>query len=188
VTGRPTWRFGRIAPQIILGGQPARRILPILARAGVTGVVNLRKEFDYERDIGGAKLRYLYLPTVDNEAPSLEHLALGVNFIKEEVTKGGSVYIHCWEGLGRGPTMTAAYLVSTGLSPQAAWERIRSIRPFIRPNKLQTEQLERFAAQYAQHGEAPAPVEQAAEVKTLAQSQKDMPEPLHKSPQSDHGQ
>jgi hypothetical protein len=42
--------------------------------------------------------------------------------------------------------MAAAYLVSAGMTPQQAWEAIRKERIFIRPTRVQREQLERFAA------------------------------------------
>src|SRR5690606_26126006 len=99
-----------------------------------------------------------HLPTVDNEAPSLIHLEQGVDFIREYVQKGEGVYIHCWEGLGRGPTMAAAYLVSTGLTPDEAWGKIRETRPFIRPTEVQQKQLEAFVAHY-KPDKAPKPAE-----------------------------
>lgn len=142
---RPAWRFTQILPNVMLGGQPARRVLPHLPRRKITGVINLREEYNYADEIGDLPLRYLHLPTVDNTAPTLEALLVGVKFIAEEVAKGGTVYIHCWEGLGRGPTMIAAYLVSTGLTPSEAWSRIRRVRPFIRPVAEQITQIDRFA-------------------------------------------
>jgi protein-tyrosine phosphatase len=146
--GRIMWRFSRISPQIILGGQPARRVLARLGRRGVTGIINMRQEYDYAAEVGNARLNYLYLPTEDNIAPALDDLRKGVEFIQTEVKQGGSVYIHCMEGLGRGPTMAAAYLVSTGCSPEQAWRKIQTIRPFIRPMPEQQEQLARFAQQW----------------------------------------
>ncbi len=151
ITGRTLVRFSRIEPMILLGGQPAKRVLPQLALGGVTGIINLRAEYDYAREIGefnllGARqLRYLHLPTADNTAPSVDDLKRGVAFIDAELEQGGSVYIHCWEGLGRAPTMVAAYLVAKGASPQAAWEKIRAWRPFIRPMQVQMDQLIAFA-------------------------------------------
>jgi hypothetical protein len=44
--------------------------------------------------------------------------------------------------------MAAAYFVSRGSSVQEAWETIRRIRPFIRPTRVQREQLERLAVDY----------------------------------------
>jgi protein-tyrosine phosphatase len=76
----------------------------------------------------------------------LDDLRRGVAFIREEIARGGGVYIHCGAGVGRAPALAAAYLVSTGLSPQEAWARIRAVRPFIRPKPAQIEQIEQFAA------------------------------------------
>ncbi|UCC61735.1 MAG: dual specificity protein phosphatase family protein, partial [Anaerolineae bacterium] len=111
---------------------------------GITAVVNMRVEFD-DNDDGIAPQRYLYLPTVDDQAPSLEQLHKGVAFIAAEVAEGGGVYVHCGAGVGRAATMVAAYLVSTGLKPDEAWARIRAVRPFIRPTAAQVKQLGRFA-------------------------------------------
>ncbi|XWX02473.1 dual specificity protein phosphatase family protein [Aggregatilineales bacterium SYSU G02658] len=149
--GRPIWRYSWITPDILLGGQPARRVWPTLTKIGVKGIINLRDEYDYLDRLARKtdQLHYLYLPTVDNTAPTLEHLAQGVEFMREIFAEGGKVYIHCWEGLGRGPTMVAAYLVSTGLTPDEAWDYIRSVRPFIRPVPAQRAQLQTFAEQYA---------------------------------------
>jgi predicted protein tyrosine phosphatase len=150
----PLKRFTQISPHIILGGQPSKSVvLRLIARRGVTGFINMRNEYDYAKLVDFGIARYLHLPTPDNEAPSLDHLCRGVDFIREEVARGGSVYIHCWEGLGRGPTMAAAYFVSTGCSPEVSWQQIREIRPFIRPTKLQITRLIEFADHYGQPGE-----------------------------------
>jgi len=145
ITGAPTVRFSRITPQLYLGGQYRRYGWPVLVRRGITSVVNMRSEFS-DRRSNITPQRYLHLPTVDNTPPSLEQLAQGVDFIRRQIAEGGSVYVHCWEGAGRGPTMVAAYLVSTGLSPAEAWACIRKVRPFIRPTEAQAAQVERFAA------------------------------------------
>jgi protein-tyrosine phosphatase len=110
----------------------------------VTAVVNMRTEFD-DAATGMAPDRYLHLPTVDDTPPTLEQLRKGVTFIAEEVARDGGVYVHCGAGVGRAPTMAAAYLVSTGLTPEEAWSRIRSIRPFIRIKSGQAEQIEHYA-------------------------------------------
>lgn len=144
-TGAPARRYSQIAANLHVGGQHNGRGLSVLRQRGVTAVVSMRGEFD-DREQAISPPRYLHLPTVDNHAPTLEQLRTGVHFIQEEIQKGGAVYIHCWEGVGRAPTMVAAYLVSTGMSPQEAWEHIGRIRPFIRPVVSQLDQIERFAA------------------------------------------
>lgn len=153
VTGRPMRYFSEICDDLYIGGQPSEKFFKPLRREwGVTGIVNMRSEHNYEIKVEGIVFNYLYLPTSDNEAPSLEHLMQGVDFILDEIEDNhGRVYIHCWEGLGRGPTMAAAYFVATGMTPEEAWKEIRRKRPFIRPTEIQLKQLERFADTYEPH-------------------------------------
>ncbi len=145
LSGAPIRRVSQITPQLHVGGQYRRRGWPTLAARGITAVVNLRVEFD-DNDHGIAPPRYLHLPTVDDQAPTLEQLRRGAAFIAEEIAGGGGVYIHCKSGVGRAATMAAAYLVSTGLTPGQAWTLIREVRPFIRPTAVQVQQIERLAA------------------------------------------
>jgi hypothetical protein len=147
ITGAPTERFTRITPQVFVGGQYSRRGWAKLARRGATAAVSMRAEYD-DRGEGFLPPRYLHLPTVDNHAPTLDQLLQGIHFIHDELGRGGQVYIHCWEGVGRGPTMLAAYLVSTGLKPSEAWAKIRAIRPFIRPTIEQIRRIDLLAAGY----------------------------------------
>ena len=142
-TGAPIRRVSQITPHLHVGGQYRRRGWPRLAARGITAVVNTRVEFD-DNDAGIAPPRYLYLPTVDDEPPTLEQLQEGAAFITEEIARGGGVYVHCGAGVGRAATMAAAYMVSTGLTPDQAWARIRTVRPFIRPKPVQIAQVERF--------------------------------------------
>jgi protein tyrosine phosphatase (PTP) superfamily phosphohydrolase (DUF442 family) len=146
LSGAPICSVSQITPHIHVGGQYRRRGWPRLAARGVTAVIDMRVEFDDEQ-AGIAPPRYLYLPTVDDHAPSLEHLRQGVAFIDQEIARGGGVYIHCASGVGRAATMAAAHFVHSGMTPEQAWARIRQVRPFVRPAKVQIEQLERFAAQ-----------------------------------------
>lgn len=146
VTGAPIRRLSQITPALHVGGQYRRRGWPKLAARGVTAVVNLRAEWD-DAARGLAPARYLHLPAPDDHPPTLEQLREGVAFIAEEAARGGGVYVHCGAGVGRAPTLAAAYLVSTGLAPAEAWARIRAVRPFIRIKPGQEAQIERFAEQ-----------------------------------------
>lgn len=145
ITGTPVKRYSVIDEHIWLGGQPRQTGLAKLARHGVTGVINMRSEYHYTLHKDLSKIHLLLLPTDDNEAPTLEHLHEGVDFIKERVQEGGKVYIHCWEGLGRSATMAAAYFISQGNSIDEAWEYIKRRRSFVRPTLVQIERLEEFS-------------------------------------------
>lgn len=143
VAGASPLRFSRILPGLHVGGQYLAHGWDLLAERGVTAVINMRIEFD-DRQAGIAPARYLHLPTVDNTAPSISHLRRGVEFIRREVAEGGSVYVHCEAGVGRAPTMAAAYLSAEGMASDTAWHFLRRHRPFIRPTSVQVTQVRRF--------------------------------------------
>ena len=145
LTGIPLVRFSQITPQVFVGGQFGQRGKRKLERLGVTGAVNLRVEFD-DAAHGLAFQHYCHLPTIDDDAPTLDHLAAGVAFIRRVIDAGGKVYIHCAGGVGRAPTMAAAYFIAQGMTRDEALALIRRTRPFIRIMPPQMAQLERFEA------------------------------------------
>lgn len=142
--GASPLRFTKIQHGLHVGGQYLGRGWRLLKQRGISAVINMRIEFDDEK-AGIAPDRYLHLPTIDNTAPAIDHLKRGVDFIQQVVEEGGQVYIHCEAGVGRAPTMAAAYLVHQGMAPHAAWELLRRRRPFIRPTLTQIERIEAFA-------------------------------------------
>lgn len=144
VSGAPIRSMSQVTPHVHVGGQYRQRGWKRLRKRGITAVVNLRAEFD-DQAAGIAPQRYLYLPTIDDAPPSLQQLREGVDFITEEIQRGGSVYVHCGSGVGRAWTMAAAYLVSTDLTPNEARAKIRAARPFVRPKPPQIAQVRRFA-------------------------------------------
>ncbi len=143
LTGLSPERTSRILPRLYVGGQHGRRGLRRMAAMGITAVVNLREEAD-DAARGLAPTHYLWLPTPDDQGPTVEHLARGVAFIAEHIEAGHGVYIHCASGVGRAPTMAAAYLVATGMRAEDAWTLLRVGRPFIRPTPPQETVVRRF--------------------------------------------
>ncbi len=130
VTGIPTYSFSRITSDLYVGPQHRARALPSMREHGITAIVNMRIEHD-DADHGEALPEYCYLPTIDDTAPTIKHLEEGVAFITRVLTDGGKVYIHCAGGIGRAPTMAAAYFVSTGMTLDEAVALIKMTRPFI---------------------------------------------------------
>ncbi len=152
VIGSPIWALSAVSPNLLLGGQHYyRRGYQRMVDYGITAVVNMRERHS-DVDAGIAGQRHLQLATVDNTPPSVDDLRRGVEFIGAEIKRGGKVYVHCAVGCGRAPTMTAAYLVSTGLKPEAALRRIRDVRPFINPTRSQKRVLAEFAEHWAERG------------------------------------
>lgn len=144
--GAPPLYLCRVTPQVYVGGQQYKRALATFRRRGITAVVNMREGHHDDARKGAAPTHYLHLPTADHNPPSLDDLQAGAAFIAKQVAAGGAVYIHCGVGVGRAPTMGAAYLVSTGYSVEDAIRAIRKVRPFIWINSAQRAQLDAFAA------------------------------------------
>lgn len=142
--GHSPAKLSRVIKRLYVGGQQNRRGLNKMREAGIDAVVNMREESD-DAARRRAGEHYLWLPTTDDAPPTLEDLEKGAVFIEDHIQAGRGVYVHCASGVGRAPTMAAAYLVSKGMTPKEAWEKIRESRPFIRPTPPQIEVVERFA-------------------------------------------
>jgi predicted protein tyrosine phosphatase len=135
-----------VYPGLYVGGQQNKRGLARMREHGMGAVINMRDESD-DAARGVAPEHYLWLPTIDDAAPRLEDLERGVAFIAEHRAAGRAVYVHCASGVGRAPTMAAAYLVSQGMTPEEAWRVIQRARPFIRPTPPQIAVIEAYARQ-----------------------------------------
>lgn len=151
VTGVPIARFSAVTPQIWVGPQYRRWGKRSLERQGLTAGVNLRIEYD-DAAHGLALANYCHLPTVDDTAIAPEHFDLGVDFIRTQVADGGKVYIHCKAGVGRAPTMAAAYFIAEGMSADAAIALIEQTRPFITIMPPQMEALRLYEARKKENG------------------------------------
>jgi predicted protein tyrosine phosphatase len=144
VTGIPILAHCEITPQLFIGAQYRRAGKKRLLGMGVSATVNLRREFDV-RPLDLTFAEHCYLPTIDDEAPSLEHLEEGVGFIDRMIADGRKVYVHCAAGIGRSPTLVAAHLIRNGHDVESAIAQIAVKRPFIFINAAQRAQLRRFA-------------------------------------------
>jgi len=145
--GVPTLRRSQITANLFLGSQYSLVGLQKLKALGVTAIINMRmhsvfRESQYEG------VHYLHLPTPDNTPPPLDVLVKGAEFAAREIKNNGKVYIHCRQGLGRGPTMTIAYLISTGLTYEDAFALVKKVRTFINPRPGQIERLKELEQFY----------------------------------------
>jgi dual specificity MAP kinase phosphatase len=143
LTGNPPLRFSRVTPQLYVGPQYRRWGRNALLRKGIDSDVNMRIEFD-DAAHGLDLTHYCYLPTVDDDPISTEYFEKGIAFIRERIAAGGKVYIHCTAGVGRAPSMAAAYLMAEGQTLDEALAIIREARPFIKPTPVQMEALKAF--------------------------------------------
>ncbi|MDP9079946.1 MAG: dual specificity protein phosphatase family protein [Bacteroidota bacterium] len=149
--GMPRLKRCEITANLYLGSQYNLVGLRKLKALGVTAIINMRTHSVYS-EAWYDGFRYLHLPTPDNTPPPLEVLQQGADFADAEVKKGGKVYMHCRQGLGRGPTMAAAYLLKTGLTLDDALALIRKARPFINPRPGQLARLKELEHYYRDNG------------------------------------
>jgi len=147
IMGMPTLKRCQITADLFLGSQYNLVGLRKMKSLGITAIINMREHSVYsEAQYEG--FSYLHLPTVDNTPPDLALLIKGADFADREIKKGGKVYIHCRQGLGRGPTMTIAYLLSTGLTYDDAFMLIKKVRTFINPRPSQIKRLKELETFY----------------------------------------
>ena len=149
IFGMPTLKRCQVTANLFLGSQYNLVGLRKLKALGITGIINMRmhsvyKEAQYEGT------HYLHLPTPDNTPPDMEALIKGADFADKEIKNDGKVYIHCRQGLGRGPTMAIAYLLKTGLTMEDAITLVKKARPFINPRKGQLARLKELEEYYRQ--------------------------------------
>ena len=148
ITGIPLLDYSRVCESLYVGPQHRRSGKNALIQAGITHIVNMRSEFDDAEH--GLTLgdhphdRYCHLPTVDDDPISESHIEKGIEFIDTALREGNRVYIHCSAGVGRAPSMAAAYLISHGHPFNEALSLIGRVRPFIRLTPLQVDSLRQF--------------------------------------------
>ncbi len=158
VQGIPSLRRSQITADLFLGGQYNLVGLRKLKALGITAIVNMRETSIYtEAQYEG--FRYLHLPTVDNTPPTKDDLIRGADFVDHEIrVNKGKVYIHCRQGLGRGPSMAIAYLLKLGTTYDDAFALVLKVRTFINPRPAQRTRLKELEAYYKEHATAGVPV------------------------------
>lgn len=133
----PGVSFNRITELIYLGS----RIASLddyhrLKAHGVRACVDMKQEgadpwtFD----------AFLWLPTIDHEAPSQMHLRMGIAFLRQCEQARMPVFVHCMAGVGRSSTLVLAHLLAGEFrekGPEAALDFLCERRACVDPNARQ---------------------------------------------------
>ena len=143
IFGLPRLKRSQITANLFLGSQYNKIGLKKLRKLGVTAIVNMRIHSVYKK-AQYMGFHYLQIPTIDNTPPPIEDLLKGATFIQNEINHGGKAYVHCRQGLGRGPTMALAYLIKIGTTLSDALTLVKSVRPFANPRPGQIQRLKEF--------------------------------------------
>jgi predicted protein tyrosine phosphatase len=133
----PSVSFNRITDFIYLGS----RIASLddyhrLKAHGVRACVDMKQEgadpwtFD----------AFLWLPTIDHEAPSQMHLRMGIAFLRQCEQAAMPVFVHCMAGVGRSSTLVLAHLLAGEFAERGEEEALDFLcerRACVDPNARQ---------------------------------------------------
>uniref|UniRef100_A0A0D9V5F5 phosphatidylglycerophosphatase n=1 Tax=Leersia perrieri TaxID=77586 RepID=A0A0D9V5F5_9ORYZ len=128
--------WDRVDQCILLGAVPFPSDVPRLKQLGVQGVVTLNEPYEtlVPTSLYQAHgIDHLVIPTRDYLfAPALQDICQAIDFIHRNALEGGITYVHCKAGRGRSTTIVLCYLIKyRSMSPEAALDHVRSIRPRV---------------------------------------------------------
>lgn len=130
---------------LAVGGRPRPEDISLLARKGITRVVDTRAEYkDDEAALNQHGIQLLYLPTPDTYPLGLEQLMEGADWVLRQIQEGQKVLIHCEHGVGRSVLLTCATLVRDGYTAEQAIRLVQSRRWQASPNHRQIKRLHEF--------------------------------------------
>lgn len=113
-----------------------------LLNKGITTDISLEGE---KMDNATGVKRFLWLPTPDMTAPTIENFWIGTSLIHDVIELGEKVYVHCMNGHGRGPSMGIAYFIRfENMTTDNAIAFVSERRPEVHLNAEQIEALKIF--------------------------------------------
>jgi protein-tyrosine phosphatase len=135
-----------ITPSLAQGSRFTGAQVGALARAGVTSVLDVRKEArDDEELLARHGIRLRHVPMADRAPPTKRQLKQAVEWVMGELASDRKVYIHCQSGVGRSVCVACAVLVRMGYGLPQAYEAVRRKRPEAVISEEQVEALRRYA-------------------------------------------
>jgi atypical dual specificity phosphatase len=116
-----------------------------LRQSGVELLVSLTEDPLPRPWVNDAGLLSVHVPVPDLTAPTDRQFDAVLDAILRAKRSGMRAAVHCLAGLGRTGTVLAGYFVATGLDPQIAMEKVRSLRP----GSIESDEQERAVRELA---------------------------------------
>ena len=87
-----------------------------------------------EREVNTLGMEFATLPIPDRQPPNSEtELAAALERLDADLSAGKKIVVHCRQGVGRAGLVSACLLVTKGLSPQDAVNRVSAARGIAIP-------------------------------------------------------
>ena len=118
-----------------------------LKAMGVAAIVSLTEVSLDRETLDAAEITHIHIPIRDFQPPTLSDIRETISFIQSCLSQEKPVAVHCLAGLGRTGTILACWLVTDGLDPESAIDRVRSFRP----GSVETLEQERSVYAFADH-------------------------------------
>jgi protein-tyrosine phosphatase len=125
-------------------------------RAGIDTVLSLlTPEEEQALDLAGEAdavktggMEFLSLPIPDRQVPTSEtELTAAMEKVNARLAAGRGVLVHCRQGVGRSGLVAACLLVTRGVDPSAAVERVSAAREVAIPETREQRQwIDHYAA------------------------------------------
>ncbi len=128
--------MSQILDNLWLGSLDLIHDFEFLKENKITHVLTVLESDELTTAMVTLNIKQMTVKLYDNDnAPIAAHFQRCCAFIDGALKGGGTVYVHCFAGISRSPSIVAAYLISTrGWTVEAALEFIRKERPIIDPN------------------------------------------------------
>ena len=130
-TGIPILKYSIISKNIAIGSAPSKIGLYLLKKNGFKYILNLR----FEKQNIKSKYKsfeVLSIPVKEFNAPSIDQLEEGAEFINQITFNNYKIYIHCREGVSRAPSFLIAYYIKFHkLTFEKALSKIKKKRLFV---------------------------------------------------------
>lgn len=151
------WNFDWVTTDLAVGGSlPFGACAALVAEHGVGAVIDVRSEAcDDAAEMAAAGLKFLHLPTEDQQAVTQTMLDRGVGFARDADRGGRRLLIHCEHGVGRSATVALCVMVDRGFQPLDALARAKAARVHLSPSPPQYEAWARWLRRRAPDADIP---------------------------------
>jgi protein-tyrosine phosphatase len=124
-----------ILPNLWLGGLDLLYDMEFLKENKITHVVSVLEDDVSTTPMYTLHIKQMLIKIYDrDDEPIADTFMTAIKFI-DAALAGGAVYVHCFMGISRSPTIVAAYLIARrGMSYDDVLSYLRERRPIVDPN------------------------------------------------------